>query len=141
MNVIVSPDGGASLSSGSCAAGLEGDEALALRLQLQMDQEAAEAQAADLEDGGLFFCQICQRDLSHMNPEGRTHHLNRSKHLFHVLIFNTLEEENTKCHMIYFTDVWMRVKPRAPPLPYPLVVPIVPFVGRSSSLRRAAGPT
>ncbi|RVE75598.1 hypothetical protein OJAV_G00000590 [Oryzias javanicus] len=70
-------DGAASLSSGSCAAGLQGDEALALRLQLQMDQEAAEAQAADLEDGGLFFCQICQRDLSHMTAEGRTHHLNR----------------------------------------------------------------
>lgn len=71
------PGKGSSLGAG----GLNGDEALALRLQLEMDQEAAEAQTVELEDGGLFFCQICQRDLSHMTPEGRTHHLNRSQHL------------------------------------------------------------
>ncbi|KAM9314812.1 structure-specific endonuclease subunit SLX4 [Pholidichthys leucotaenia] len=53
------------------------DEAFALRLQHELDKEAAEAQPVDLEDGGLFFCQICQRDLSHMTPEGRTQHLNR----------------------------------------------------------------
>ncbi|XP_017281064.1 structure-specific endonuclease subunit SLX4 [Kryptolebias marmoratus] len=55
----------------------ESDEALALRLQQQLDREAAGAQTVDLEDGGLFFCQICHRDLSHMAPEGRTQHLNR----------------------------------------------------------------
>ncbi|XP_015228098.1 PREDICTED: structure-specific endonuclease subunit SLX4 [Cyprinodon variegatus] len=55
----------------------ETDEALALRLQQELDREAAEAQAVDLEDGGLFFCQICHRDLSHMTAEGRTQHLNR----------------------------------------------------------------
>uniref|UniRef100_A0A3Q2PEE9 Structure-specific endonuclease subunit SLX4 n=1 Tax=Fundulus heteroclitus TaxID=8078 RepID=A0A3Q2PEE9_FUNHE len=55
----------------------ESDEAVALRLQQQLDREAAEAQVVDLEDGGLFFCQICQRDLSHMSSEGRTQHLNR----------------------------------------------------------------
>ncbi|XP_054897282.1 structure-specific endonuclease subunit SLX4 isoform X2 [Poeciliopsis prolifica] len=55
----------------------ESDEALALRLQRELDREAAEAQMVDLEDGGLFFCQICHRDLSHMTPEGRTQHLNR----------------------------------------------------------------
>ncbi|XP_045904008.1 structure-specific endonuclease subunit SLX4 isoform X2 [Micropterus dolomieu] len=55
----------------------DSDEALALRLQQELDREAAEAQIVDLEDGGLFFCQICQRDLSHMTSEGRTQHLNR----------------------------------------------------------------
>ncbi|KAM4595784.1 structure-specific endonuclease subunit SLX4 [Fundulus diaphanus] len=55
----------------------ESDEAVALRLQQQLDREAAEAQVVDLEDGGLFFCQICHRDLSHMSSEGRTQHLNR----------------------------------------------------------------
>ncbi|PWA14888.1 hypothetical protein CCH79_00014255 [Gambusia affinis] len=55
----------------------DSDEALALRLQQELDREAAEAQMVDLEDGGLFFCQICHRDLSHMTPDGRTHHLNR----------------------------------------------------------------
>ncbi|XP_028256547.1 structure-specific endonuclease subunit SLX4 [Parambassis ranga] len=55
----------------------DSDEALALRLQEEMDKEAADAQTADLEDRGLFFCQICQRDLSHVSPNGRTQHLNR----------------------------------------------------------------
>ncbi|XP_029286358.1 structure-specific endonuclease subunit SLX4 [Cottoperca gobio] len=55
----------------------DSDEALAQRLQQELDREAAEAQTVDLEEGGLFFCQICQRDLSHMTPEGRTQHLNR----------------------------------------------------------------
>ncbi|XP_017162219.1 structure-specific endonuclease subunit SLX4 isoform X2 [Poecilia reticulata] len=55
----------------------ESDEALALRLQRELDREAAEAQIMHLEDGGLFFCQICHRDLSHMTPDGRTQHLNR----------------------------------------------------------------
>ncbi|KAM4584615.1 structure-specific endonuclease subunit SLX4 [Odontesthes bonariensis] len=56
---------------------LDSDEALALRLQQELDREAVEATSVDLEDGGLFFCQICHRDLSHMTPEGRTQHLNR----------------------------------------------------------------
>ncbi|XP_053182838.1 structure-specific endonuclease subunit SLX4 [Scomber japonicus] len=55
----------------------DSDEALALRLQQELDREAAEAQSGDLEDRGLFFCQICQRDLTHMTPEGRAQHLNR----------------------------------------------------------------
>ncbi|XP_035492415.2 structure-specific endonuclease subunit SLX4 isoform X2 [Scophthalmus maximus] len=55
----------------------DSDEALALRLQRQLDREAAASGTVHLEDGGLFFCQICHRDLSHMTPEGRTQHLNR----------------------------------------------------------------
>lgn len=58
---------------------LDSDEVLALQLQQELDREAAEVQTVDLEDGGLFFCQICHRDLSHMTPEGRTQHLNRSE--------------------------------------------------------------
>ncbi|XP_058495800.1 structure-specific endonuclease subunit SLX4 isoform X3 [Solea solea] len=62
-----------------CSSGLHinSDEALALRLQQELDREEAQAEMVDLEDGGLFFCQICYRDLSHMTPEGRTQHLNR----------------------------------------------------------------
>nr|XP_019939746.1 PREDICTED: structure-specific endonuclease subunit SLX4 [Paralichthys olivaceus]XP_019939747.1 PREDICTED: structure-specific endonuclease subunit SLX4 [Paralichthys olivaceus] len=62
-----------------CTSGLhpDSDEAIALRLQQELDKEAAEAEVLDLEDGGLFFCQICHRDLSHMTPEGRTQHTNR----------------------------------------------------------------
>ncbi|GLD60824.1 structure-specific endonuclease subunit SLX4 isoform X2 [Lates japonicus] len=56
---------------------VESDEALALRLQQELDREAAEAETVDLKDEGLFFCQICHRDLSHMTPDGRTQHLNR----------------------------------------------------------------
>ncbi|XP_060949888.1 structure-specific endonuclease subunit SLX4 [Limanda limanda] len=55
----------------------DSDEALALRLQQELDKEAAEAEALTLEDGGLFSCQICHRDLSHMTPDGRTQHINR----------------------------------------------------------------
>ncbi|XP_034043324.1 structure-specific endonuclease subunit SLX4 isoform X2 [Thalassophryne amazonica] len=68
--------------SEACLSGLhlgppDSDEALALRLQQELNREAAEIQAVNLEDGCLFFCHICQRDLSHMTPEGRAQHLNR----------------------------------------------------------------
>ncbi|XP_059192110.1 LOW QUALITY PROTEIN: structure-specific endonuclease subunit SLX4 [Centropristis striata] len=66
-----------SFSSGLLVESPDSDEALALQLQQELDREAAEAQTVDLEDGGLFFCQICHRDLSHMTPKGRTQHLNR----------------------------------------------------------------
>lgn len=74
-----------SLSSGLHPEPQDSDEAMALRLQQELDRETAGVQTVDLEDGGLFFCQICQRDLSHMTPEGRTQHLNRSgySYLYH----------------------------------------------------------
>jgi len=57
----------------------DSDAVLALRLQQELDRQAAAARDAEaLEDQGLFFCQLCQRDLSHMTPEGREQHLNRS---------------------------------------------------------------
>ncbi|KAJ8246213.1 hypothetical protein GJAV_G00265090 [Gymnothorax javanicus] len=54
------------------------DEALALRLQKELDQETRGPETlVDLELGGLFFCQICQKDLSAMSPLRRTQHINR----------------------------------------------------------------
>uniref|UniRef100_A0A3Q3XHM8 Structure-specific endonuclease subunit SLX4 n=1 Tax=Mola mola TaxID=94237 RepID=A0A3Q3XHM8_MOLML len=55
----------------------DSDEALALRLQQELDREAAQAETINLEDGGLFFCHLCHRDLTRMTPEGRTQHVNR----------------------------------------------------------------
>lgn len=58
----------------------DSDEALALRMQQDLDREAAQAQMVDLEDGGLFFCHMCGRDLTHMTPSGRSLHVNRCGH-------------------------------------------------------------
>lgn len=63
----------------------DSDQALALRLQQELDREAAQAQTVDLEDGGLFFCHICHRDLTRMTPEGRTQHVNRCVPLLYLL--------------------------------------------------------
>ncbi|XP_051487832.1 structure-specific endonuclease subunit SLX4 isoform X2 [Apus apus] len=51
----------------------EHDGALAFTLQ----QETKEEALASLEDAGLFFCQICQKDLSAMNTTRRQQHVNR----------------------------------------------------------------
>lgn len=54
---------------------VSGDEALALQLQQEMDREARAA--GNVEEAGLFFCQLCQKDLSSMSPPLRTQHINR----------------------------------------------------------------
>uniref|UniRef100_A0AAV2LMN1 Structure-specific endonuclease subunit SLX4 n=1 Tax=Knipowitschia caucasica TaxID=637954 RepID=A0AAV2LMN1_KNICA len=53
---------------------VDSDEALAMRLQQELDRDT---RAVDLEDEGLFFCQLCNKNLSHMTPDGRTQHINR----------------------------------------------------------------
>ncbi|XP_010152701.1 PREDICTED: structure-specific endonuclease subunit SLX4 [Eurypyga helias] len=52
---------------------MEHDGALALALQQANREEAL----ASLEDAGLFFCQICQKDLSAMTTTRREQHVNR----------------------------------------------------------------
>ncbi|XP_067407233.1 structure-specific endonuclease subunit SLX4 isoform X2 [Emydura macquarii macquarii] len=49
------------------------DVALAVGLQ----QELKEGGPGSLEEAGLFFCQICQKDLSAMNTTRREQHVNR----------------------------------------------------------------
>ncbi|TSK67253.1 Structure-specific endonuclease subunit SLX4 [Bagarius yarrelli] len=55
----------------------DGDRLLAQRLQQQLDGEAESQAVVDVEDGGLFFCQLCYKDLSAMNHQLRTQHINR----------------------------------------------------------------
>ncbi|XP_020851115.1 structure-specific endonuclease subunit SLX4 isoform X2 [Phascolarctos cinereus] len=54
----------------------ESDAALALALQQEFGQETPQ-NSDSLEQEGLFFCQICQKDLSAMNAIRREQHVNR----------------------------------------------------------------
>lgn len=87
------PDAPETFNTGLHPVPQDSDEALALHLQQELDNEAAEARTVDLEEGGLYFCQICQKDLSHMSPEGRSQHLNRSGdwmlYFWHSLVNNS----------------------------------------------------
>ncbi|XP_048722767.2 structure-specific endonuclease subunit SLX4 isoform X3 [Caretta caretta] len=51
----------------------EPDVALAVALQQELKEEVP----GSLEEAGLFFCQICQKDLSAMNATRREQHVNR----------------------------------------------------------------
>ncbi|XP_014648979.1 PREDICTED: structure-specific endonuclease subunit SLX4 [Ceratotherium simum simum] len=55
----------------------ESDVAVALALQQEFGQERASAHDVSLEEKGLFFCQICQKNLSAMNVTRREQHVNR----------------------------------------------------------------
>ncbi|KAF5897896.1 structure-specific endonuclease subunit SLX4, partial [Clarias magur] len=55
----------------------ERDELVAQRLQRQLDGESESRAAVDVEGGGLFFCQLCYKDLSAMSHQLRTLHINR----------------------------------------------------------------
>ncbi|XP_038676646.1 structure-specific endonuclease subunit SLX4 isoform X2 [Scyliorhinus canicula] len=59
--------------AGDCQEAADNDLALAWTIQ----QELAAADAYTLEDNGLFFCVICQKDLSNLNSARRTQHINR----------------------------------------------------------------
>ncbi|XP_032957266.1 structure-specific endonuclease subunit SLX4 isoform X1 [Rhinolophus ferrumequinum] len=55
----------------------ESDAAVALALQQEFGQEGASALDNSVEEKGLFFCQICQKNLSAMNVTRREQHVNR----------------------------------------------------------------
>ncbi|XP_051692202.2 structure-specific endonuclease subunit SLX4 isoform X2 [Oryctolagus cuniculus] len=55
----------------------DNDATVALALQHEFGQEAASARGNDLEEKGLFFCQICQKNLSMMSVARREQHVNR----------------------------------------------------------------
>lgn len=50
---------------------------MALALQQEFGQEQASLRDENLEETGLFFCQICQKNLSAMNVTRREQHVNR----------------------------------------------------------------
>ncbi|XP_066869547.1 structure-specific endonuclease subunit SLX4 isoform X2 [Kogia breviceps] len=55
----------------------ESDAAVALALQHELGPERASAHNDSLEEKGLFFCQICQKNLSAMTVTRREQHVNR----------------------------------------------------------------
>ncbi|XP_029426004.1 structure-specific endonuclease subunit SLX4 isoform X2 [Nannospalax galili] len=55
----------------------DSDAAVALALQQEFGQEGASAPDDSLEEKGLFFCQMCQKNLSAMNVTRREQHVNR----------------------------------------------------------------
>ncbi|XP_036165560.1 structure-specific endonuclease subunit SLX4 isoform X4 [Myotis myotis] len=63
--------------SGPWPPATESDTAVALALQQEFGQEGATASDDSLEEKGLFFCQICQKNLSAMNVTRREQHVNR----------------------------------------------------------------
>ncbi|XP_032896518.1 structure-specific endonuclease subunit SLX4 isoform X3 [Amblyraja radiata] len=55
----------------------QGSGASSVSLPWGFQQESGAASDCTLEDNGLFFCLICQKDLSNMNSVRRTQHVNR----------------------------------------------------------------
>nr|XP_020012110.1 structure-specific endonuclease subunit SLX4 [Castor canadensis] len=53
------------------------DAAVALALQQEFGRESASTCDNGLEERGLFFCQMCQKNLSAMNATRREQHVNR----------------------------------------------------------------
>ncbi|XP_054445483.1 structure-specific endonuclease subunit SLX4 [Pteronotus mesoamericanus] len=62
--------------SGPWLPATESDSAVALALQQEFGQERASPCDDSLEEEGLFFCQICQKNLSAMNVTRREQHVN-----------------------------------------------------------------
>ncbi|XP_056615724.1 LOW QUALITY PROTEIN: structure-specific endonuclease subunit SLX4 [Triplophysa dalaica] len=71
------------------------DEALALQLQEELDREARPA----VDDGGLFFCQLCQKDLSPMSSQLRTQHINRCLDAGEVSAPSTSHQSHPRPHV------------------------------------------
>lgn len=57
--------------------GTDSDAAMALALQQEFRREEASSRHDSLEEKGLFFCQMCQKNLSAMNVTRREQHVNR----------------------------------------------------------------
>ncbi|XP_049984830.1 structure-specific endonuclease subunit SLX4 isoform X2 [Alexandromys fortis] len=55
----------------------DSDAAMALALQQEFRKEEASSRHDSLEEKGLFFCQMCQKNLSAMNVTRREQHVNR----------------------------------------------------------------
>ncbi|XP_036052599.1 structure-specific endonuclease subunit SLX4, partial [Onychomys torridus] len=55
----------------------DSDAALALALEQEFRREEASSHHDSLEEKGLFFCQMCQKNLSAMNVTRREQHVNR----------------------------------------------------------------
>ncbi|XP_076793379.1 structure-specific endonuclease subunit SLX4 isoform X2 [Arvicanthis niloticus] len=55
----------------------DSDAAMALALQQEFKREEASSRHDSLEEKGLFFCQMCQKNLSAMNVTRREQHVNR----------------------------------------------------------------
>lgn len=55
----------------------DSDAAMALALQQDFRKEEASSHHDSLEEKGLFFCQMCQKNLSAMNVTRREQHVNR----------------------------------------------------------------
>ncbi|XP_029326619.1 structure-specific endonuclease subunit SLX4 isoform X5 [Mus caroli] len=55
----------------------DSDAAMALALQQEFRREEASSHHDSLEEKGLFFCQMCQKNLSAMNMTRREQHVNR----------------------------------------------------------------
>ncbi|XP_035303977.1 structure-specific endonuclease subunit SLX4, partial [Cricetulus griseus] len=55
----------------------DSDAAMALALQQEFRREEASSHHDSLEEKGLFFCQMCQKNLSAMNVTRREQHVNR----------------------------------------------------------------
>ncbi|XP_052053886.1 structure-specific endonuclease subunit SLX4 isoform X2 [Apodemus sylvaticus] len=55
----------------------DSDAAVALALQQEFRREEASSHHDSLEEKGLFFCQMCQKNLSAMNVTRREQHVNR----------------------------------------------------------------
>ncbi|KAL6091891.1 hypothetical protein STEG23_002817, partial [Scotinomys teguina] len=55
----------------------DSDAAMALALEQEFRREEASSHHDSLEEKGLFFCQMCQKNLSAMNVTRREQHVNR----------------------------------------------------------------